>query len=506
MRTVRDWLPWVLLGVAFLVGCSTLYAYSFGDEADSLWIGLLLSRGYLLYRDIFSHHFPFQDYWAAAVIALFGKSIFAIRLSVWVFQIASIGIAMKLSRLYRPLAVAALIWSIIRHLYSANMLLYPAFAGASLTVVFATVVAILLQKVDADWSRSLAIGFFSTVAILSDPLSIYAVTIALGFLVITNRKQGIVALLCTGAGLLAYAIAMAATGTLQDFVNDAILFNTQVYSKYLNLGPLRLKMLWEEAVTALGIVDSRWLNFDPFKAISSSSFDSWAFTGFLFRLAVIVGTILLLVQKDYRAGGFLYLFSAAMLLNRPQGFRAAGFIMVALVAASAVITGAWWKNVNKNIMRLRVAAGALIGFMVIWLGLRVAVHSYLQDPGNLSWERHFARHEATAAEFERMACGQSGVLLGFYPGPGYAHWFTEMEPVSGYWLMYPWVAEVGLDDVLETLNQAGVRAIVRIRGREVKGYDPRDYLRPLSEYLDENYVRVSDGVYLSPTLASLCQE
>ena len=197
-KTIRDWLPWLLLGAAFLLGCSTLYAYSFGDEADSLWIGLLLSRGYLLYRDIFSHHFPFQDYWAAAAITLFGKSIFAIRLSVWVFQIASFGIAMKLGRLYLPLAVAALIWSIIRHLYSANMLLYPGFAGTALVVVFATVVAILLRKVDADWSRSLAIGIFSTVAILSDPLSIYAVAIALAFLVIINWKQGMVALLCTG--------------------------------------------------------------------------------------------------------------------------------------------------------------------------------------------------------------------------------------------------------------------------------------------------------------------
>ena len=92
-RDAREWLPWLLLGAAALVGCTTLYAYSFADEGDSLWIGLLLSRGQRLYRDFFSHHFPFQDYWGAAVIAAFGKSILAVRLSVWGFQIAAFGIA-----------------------------------------------------------------------------------------------------------------------------------------------------------------------------------------------------------------------------------------------------------------------------------------------------------------------------------------------------------------------------------------------------------------------------
>ena len=67
------------------------------DEADNLVVGLLLTRGYVLYRDVFSHHFPFPYYWVAAIVSLFGKSIFAVRLSVWLFQIVSFGIAMKLS-------------------------------------------------------------------------------------------------------------------------------------------------------------------------------------------------------------------------------------------------------------------------------------------------------------------------------------------------------------------------------------------------------------------------
>jgi hypothetical protein len=504
-RVTRSWLPWLILVVAFLIGCTTLYAYSFGDEAGSLWIGLLLSRGQLLYRDIFSHHFPFHDLWAAATIALFGKSILTVRLSVWVFQIASIAIAMWLSRAYLPLAFAALIWSIIRHIYAANMSLYPPFASASLVVVFAITVAVLLRKVDLDWRRSLAVGLFSTIAILSDPLFIYPIAIALIFLLITNSRLGLVALLFTGAGLLLFVVALLLTGTLDDFVNMALRFNSGIKSEYFP-GPIRLDMLLKKAVTGLEISDSRWLDFDPLRPISHANVDSWVFTGFLFRLSILVATILLLLQKDYAAAGFLYLFSAATLLNRSQGFRAAGFVLIALVTAWAVVTGEWWKEARRQIRWLRVVAASLLGVMVAWLGIRVAVHSYIQDPGNLSYERHFARHEMRAAEFEELACGQSDVILGYYPGPGYAHWFTEMQPIAGYWLMYPWAAEDALDDVLAALAKQDVKAIVRIREREVIGLDPREYLRPLYQYLDASYVAVAEGVYISPALSALCQE
>ena len=504
---LRVWLPWLLLTAAFLLGCTTLYAYSFTDEGGALWKALLISRGQVLYRDINSHHFPFQDYWGGAAIALLGKSILAVRLSVWVFQIGSFAVAMLASRMTLPLSMAALVWSIVRHLYSGNMLLYPSFAGAALLVVFTIVIAVLLRKIEADWRRSLVIGLFSTVAILSDPLSAYAVGLALLFLFLAAPKQGFLAALFTGAGLLVYLAALAATGSLRPFLDDAILFNAEVRPKYQTQGPLRLEPLLVKMVTGLGIADSRWLNLNPFKAVTyAPELDSWIFTGFLFRLAILAGTLFLLAQKSYRAATFLYLFAAATLLNRESGFRAAGFVLVALVTACAIVTGEWWKSAGKVTTRLRLASGAAIGLMLVWLGLRVVVYNYIQDPAILSYETHFGRHEAMAAEIEEMACGQPDVLLGRYPAPGYAHWFTEMQPVAGYWLLYPWAAEVALDEVLSTLKDADVKAVVIVRERELAGINTTDYLRSLYEYVDAEYVRIADSTYLSPALAARCHE
>jgi hypothetical protein len=502
----RNRLGWILLVAAFLIGCSTLAVNNFTDEGDNLVTGLLMVRGYTLYRDLFSNHFPFAYYWAAAVVGLFGKSIMAVRLSVWLFQIASFAIAMKLSRYVLPLGLMSLMWGIIRHMYSGNMILYFSFSSVSLVVVFAIVLAVLLHTVKADWRHSLAIGFFSTVAVLSDPLTIYAVAIALAFLLLTDRRQGLLAVLFTGAGLALFAACLLVSGVFQGFVDQAILFNSRIFSKYKEANPVRFGTILEQAIKGLEILDPVWLKLDPFQAIPYNGSDRWLFTGFLYRLAIIVATLLLLLEKRFRAGSFLYLFACAALLNNTKGFRAAPFILLAFLAASAVMTGAWWKKEKRTIARLQRALGLLLGLMMFWLGLRVAVFTFIQNPEALSYGYHFASLEARAEQIKAMACGQPDVLLARYPGVSYGLWFTDMKPVARFIYMYPWEAEVFQDEVISALDQEQVSAIVLIHDREIWGWSVRDYLQPLYEYLDNNYVKIQDGTYVSPHLAAQCHE
>ena len=512
----RDRLGWILLAAAFLIGCSTLGVGSFTDEGDNVITGLLMLRGYTLYGNLFSNHFPFPYYWAAAIVALFGKSIMLVRLSVWLFQIASFAIAMKLSRYVLPLGLMSLMWAIIRHIYSGNLLLYFSFSTVPLVVVFAIVLPVLLRTVKADWRHSLAIGFFSTVAILSDPLAVYPVAIALAYLLVTDRKQGLMAVLFTGTGLAAYAGWLLASGTFQGFVDQAILFNARVFSKYKETDPVRFGTILEQAIKGLEIFDPKWLNLNPFQPIPYNGSDRWLFTGFFYRLAIIVATLLLLVQKDFRAASFLYLFACSTVLNNTKGFRAAPFILLALLVASAVMTGAWWRKEKKekeSISRLRMALGVLhgagrlgLGLMMFWLALRVAVLTFVQTPDKLSYDRTFAPLEARAAQIKAMACGQPNVFLAHYPGSGYTLWFTDMKPVARFIYMWPWDAEAYLDEVISALDQEQVSAIVLIRARDIWGWPVKDYLRALYEYLDKNYVRIEEGVYVSPFLAAKCQQ
>ncbi len=87
---------------------------------------------------------------------------------------------------------------------------------------------------------------------------------------------------------------------------------------------------------------------------------------------------------------------------------------------------------------------------------------------------------------------------------GYYFWFTDLKPVSKYLFMYPWVAEIGLSDVLDALQEEDILSIVIIRDRAVWGQSTEDYLKPLSDYLQQAYVPFAEDGFLSPSLASLC--
>lgn len=506
-RIDRLWLAWALLVVSFFIGCSTTWGGAFVDEADNLVVGLLLTRGYLLYRDIFSHHFPFPYYWVAAVVSLFGKSIFAVRLSVWLFQIVSFGIAMKLSGYRLSLGLAALIWSILRHLYFGNMVLYYSFSGASLVVVFTIALATTEHKSNAIWKHSLAMAFFSTISILSHPLSVYAVVVALVCLLAKNLRQGAIASILTLGGLSCYAGYLLASGTFPDFLRDAIFFNSQIYAKYTYTNPLRAKELWHMVTKGLEIVDKTWLDFDPFKPISSeySQFDRWAFTGFVYRLSLVGSAIYLALRRQFLAALFMYVFASAILIIGKWGFHSQPFVMVSLVAVAAVTTREWWHGEKSKIIEMsEIVVSFLFGLLVMWLGFRLIIYTS-QNRNTLLYETSFRIFEIETARIRESTCNQSDVLLAHYPGGTYSYWFADMEPVSKYVFMWPWVAEVGMSDVLGSLGQEGVLAVVVLDDDLIGGrYDTREYLHSLHEYLSNNYVKIEDGLYISPELAVLC--
>ena len=199
----REILGWTLLAISFSVGIITIFWGHFGDEADNLVVGTLIVRGYALYRDVFSHHFPFPYYWMAMIVGFFNESIFLARLSVLLFQTVTFALGMRLSGNYLLVGLAAFIWSIMRPFYRGNMVLYHTFTAASLLVVFIAVLVLLQQRNSSPhWGHWLTIGLYSIIAILSDPLSAYAVGVALIFLFSKKPVWGIYPGLVIFSGLM----------------------------------------------------------------------------------------------------------------------------------------------------------------------------------------------------------------------------------------------------------------------------------------------------------------
>lgn len=499
---------WALVAISFGVGLLTLGRGVFGDEADNLVVGSLISQGESLYRDVFSHHFPFPYYWMALVAGLFGKSIVIARLSVLVFQTTAFALGMKLSANYWLVGLTAILWSIVRPFYLGNMVLYNSFTGAAIWLVFITTLALLGEHSTAGWKHWLTIGAFSAIAILSDPLSIYAVALALLILLIKKPVwAGYPALVLVGI-LVSYSGYLWLSGTFPAFWSSTIDFNTQVYAKYIDANPNRIGEFLKMVIQGLEITDRVWFDLDPFKPVSAeyAVLDRWLFTGFLYRLAILATAVSLLVRKRYAAAAFLYLFAAATLTINKWDFRAQSFVLVSLTALAGLLTDGWGRDIRSKALRImKIIVGAIVLVMATWLSYRL-VDDLSRDPDTYG-EVHFTDFMHETERLQELTCHQPDVSLAYYPGGTYYYWFTGMDPVAGYGYMWPWVAESGLDAVTLELGQVQALAIVVMQHAVVWNvHDTNAYLRPLHEFLEENYHLVDDGTYLSPALYYRCSD
>src|SRR5512146_1332285 len=106
-----------MLVLSFIFGLTKIYYGRFVDEADTITVGWLISRGSVLYRDVFSHHFPFSYYWTAGVVSIFGNSFPAVRVSILLLQIALFAAAMWMTRFYLAIGLASLVWNLINQFH-----------------------------------------------------------------------------------------------------------------------------------------------------------------------------------------------------------------------------------------------------------------------------------------------------------------------------------------------------------------------------------------------------
>lgn len=504
------WFTILCLVLALLAARVVMYAGAFVDETDNLVTGLLMTRGYILYEDVFSHHFPFPYFWSALVIGLFGKSIFALRLSMVAFTVGSFGVAAYFSRLRVPIGLAAFVWSIIGYIYRGNMVLYSMFSGIAIMVIFTCVLSSILNRNKPSITQLIVISIYAAIAVLSNPLSAYPILCALIFVSLTPRPNtsGLIAAGCICLLLLPYGIYLLFTNTYAIFVADSISFNSEIYNKYLNANPVRFNDVFFQLRSLLDITNRSWLNIDIMRPIAKDvygDFDKWIFTAFLYRLALVVSCILLLVQRKYAAAAFIYLFSAAVLVIGSGEFRGAGFILVALVVACGLVTGAWTPQPSgKRMLRgAQFVVRGVVACMLIWLIVRVSTYT-AANLHTYSYEATFQGYQNEAHRFRSaIACNRTDVALAFYPGEPLYYWFTDMMPVSRYTFMFPWVAEIAVPDVIKSLGEHD--SAVFIPDVEIWGtYRTDDYLKDVLVYLEQNYVQVENDWYVSPAIAAQC--
>lgn len=503
----------ILLLLSFAVGCTQLYWNNFIDEGDNIAVGDMLARGYVLYRDVFSHHFPFPYYWVALVVSCCGNSIFAVRLSVLLLQTLAFGVAVWLTPFRVALAIAALVWRCIGYPYYGNLVIYPAFNGTAFVPVFAMAFAAATRQTPIRRQHVIWVGVFASVAILSDPLAIYPVALSVIVMsVAAGWKKAAAAAAIVAALLSVWLVTLLATGALGAFVADAIRFNHEVYSKYTRVDPLPYQPIVHAAWTLLALFDARWAHL-PSLVTRYTQPDRSPLTGFFFRAAIIIGTMLLLGRRKWLAAVYLYL-TAAILIGAmgEERFRAIPFILVALFASAWCCTEQWQRPPAAGLpeqrrwqpsrLALPYFTRGVVGLALLCL-LLLGLDGIVENRAYLSYTANFQGYEQRAAMLRRLACDRPDVALIDYPSDPLMHFFTRMRPASPYIFMLPWVAEVALPEVIQRL--ASTPTLVQIDpDGAIWGRRNSLYMASLIEFVSTHYVVVGRGLYRSPELNVAC--
>ena len=312
------------LGILFALGCWVLFVDAFVDEGDKLAVALLMLRGMRLYGDVFAHHFPFVFDWLTVVFRVLGPSVLVARWSMLALQLVTFAVVMRLTRLYAPVGLLAVLWGGIGHLYYANMVIYQGFAGLSMMAVFILTLTALAGRRCEGRVYWLALGLFAAIAILSDPTMAIGVAVALAALMISRagRKRVIWSVLVLLAIFIAYTIRLDLDGSLPAFHRDVITFNEQIYSKYGGPTQARLSSVVSSFQHGLHLLDfERWLepNYGPIVRYNLS--ERWLFDGLLYRAVFLLLSLILLMRRRWLAAVFVYTFAAAMLFRADVAFR-----------------------------------------------------------------------------------------------------------------------------------------------------------------------------------------
>lgn len=524
-----------LLCLSFLIGLGTAVFtyYNAGDEGDALATGWLISTGRLLYKDIFSHHFPLSYFWVGLVTWVFGPSALAIRISLLIFRTVVLGLSMRYSRYYLLGGLTAVAWSLIGPLYLGNMLLYYSFDAILITGAFFVVFSMNNGLTPSSPRRLIYSGVLVGLAVSNDPVMVFPGVVILlyallsGFSGWTVSKEYIRSIflrfiqLSVGVGLvgLAFLVYLLVSSTLSDFVSNGIFFNTDVYQRYS--GELfTMDRLLAGARNWLGLFNPDYRRFTGlyYSWESNDFFIQWIYTSFFFRLSIFAGVLLLLLQRKWLSGLFVYMLAVFLHFRGANHFHSSTLVLFALSIAIWIILegirsqatpfssepgGAVWQSKLAGLVSrsINLIVTLVIGGMLLWLNIRI-VEFWFTNLDSLRLDSQF-RAGNDAGYFLQATCHHPDARILVYPLDPGVYFFSQIPPASKYLFMTPWVAEIGQQQVIQELP--GQYAVVFVRKEmTVWNYPVKTYMKDLIAFLGEEYIQVETNTYISPELKKYC--
>lgn len=456
----------LLLAALSLLGVAR--AAVFADEADNVLGACSMARGSLIYRDFFSHHFPLPYYALAATGESGACSVYAGRLLGGILLVLT-GAAFAWITRSRLAAGAMLVVALAAPAYYLQLYLAETFVSAGLVLCLALLTerGRGLQGPPAHAIRFLALFILAW----SSPIGLMMAGLLAPLLVLGARGGTWPVVVVGIAAGLTFPVILAIQGTLWLFVEQAILFNVQVYSGYLDVqlsSPPAL--LWE----TLSFVRHRFSFVVDAAAGQETKATVATFTAAL-ELSLVA---LLAALAAVASGNRLFRLGACLVLPLAvarDGFHLAPFIPLASFACAYLLPTA---TVRPGLFRLA-------GLLVVVLALRVY---FFHLPLERDAADELARSLQPDAQVTGLAAPSDTVL--YLPIAPQGYLAQDRRPGSFHAFFLPWQADLpGAEDrVIADIEANKVAVIFMDQDTQIWGkYRLREYAPRLHQYVLTRY-------------------
>jgi hypothetical protein len=457
-----------VLALAVLASAGVSHVPVFVDEANNVLSACLLAHGSVVYRDFFSHHFPLPYYLLASLGDPAACSVLAARhLGTIAVTVAALMFTLVTRNRLAPAAL--LVMTLASSSYYAQMYLAETVLSVGLILSLALVTD-RAQALPGPVAFALRLIALLTLA-SSSQIGLMMAGVLGPLMLLQARGQRRAVLVAGIAALAVWPVFFALHGAFRAFVDQAFLFNTQIYGKYLDfhlLDPVAL--LWQ--TLSFGrhrfsfVVD--WLagqNADTTVATFAVGFE-------LALLLLLVGLV-----AARRGESFFRLALVALLpiCVARDGFHLAPFVTLASFGAAQLLPGL--------LERSRLAqAGAAIAVV---LALRLY---FFALPTDLAATDELATSLEPDALVQKYAPPGAPIL--YLPMSPDGYLAADRPPGSFYSFFLPWEAEIpGAEErVIADIEARQVPVIVLDQETPVwDKYKFRDYAPKLYTHITRTY-------------------
>lgn len=499
---------------------------SFVDEADNLLGGWLISKGNVLYNNFFSHHMPLPYYYASLLIKLGLNDVSGLRIgmSITILFFWLLIIALFKDKInYRILCILIFLSAIAHPLFLGHMFLADSFFAYSILIIFLYFFS--KPQLNFNLIDKIIIVLMIYISIMSTLVSIFPIILLVVYYVVrkisqfsvkeTNSKTKIFEELKFALILVAPFIVLLFLFYLQDslqqFFNQAYLFNKNYYSQFtgsvIRVDIFELMKTYSEHIFFY-TVNFVWL-------INEKSFiwevPPWNrpllfFEGFLVISNLIVLVIFWKKRSPYLAVfyfSFLAFLRTSGELDHGSGwFHGTPYYLLSFFGIGLVITEIYeflkykYRFPSKQTTNVKLTMILTMFYVFLAIIFLVTIsYAYFSNGSGIG------SNNAYVSPYNRIiqTLTQPEDAIWIAPLDPSLYFTNNRLPASRYAFYLPWHAASDKinQEIIDDLNFNKPPLIIFNKDIDIWGYEVKDYGKVIYNNIQQNYFQVDpdDPIY-----------